>query len=186
MKQGRKGENVPLEFNVLFRQMAARDASYVIMAEAYFPKYHYVTRMAYDYYGRPVPTNYTVFDGYQYTNAFVMALDTTGLKQWDQNFPIRNILTMELRNYVEVLYDGEETLLAYLDQGRIAAQINRGNAVTGPFDYTEVEGAAPGRKRRSIRTSRFATGTIVMSYAVVSRRYAPRMQPWESDGMCFT
>ena len=146
MKQGRKGENVPLEFNVLFRQMAAQDASHVIMAEAYFPKYHYVTRMAYDYYGRPVPTNYTVFDGYQYTNAFVMALDTVGLKQWDQNFPIRNILTMELRNYVALLYDGEETLLAYLDQGRIAAQINRGNTVTGPFDYTEVEGADPGKK----------------------------------------
>lgn len=134
------GEASPsLDFSVLIHDIRPLGDEYLLVAEAYYEKYHYVSRMAYDLYGRPVPSSYTVFDGYQYTNAFIAGFDSTGQKAWDNNLEIRDKLVKELYQFVDVLPEKDQLILAYVDEGQIGSQAIRGGQVTALFSFSPLE-----------------------------------------------
>jgi hypothetical protein len=93
----------------------------------------------YDFYGRPVTTTRTIFEGYRYTDAIVAAFDINGELLWDNSFMIKNILTYNLKERVKVLFDGEEIILLYSSGGKIASKVIRNNEVVEGLDYTEIE-----------------------------------------------
>lgn len=120
--------------------------NYVIIMEAYYPEYHTVTNWVYDYYGHMIPTTTTVFDGYRYNNAFFAGIDSSGKMQWSNSMEINNILTLDLSRKVNVLRDGENLVLSYSAEGKIASKVISGNEIISGLDYTSVELQSSGDK----------------------------------------
>lgn len=144
LRSGKSSDAVnSIDFRIILHDLRVINSQVVMLGEAYYEKYQYVTRMAYDFYGRPVPTSYSVFEGYEYTNAFIAGFDQGGGKLWDNNFEFRDFRKMNRTRRLGVLPDGEEIVIAYMDNGNIASKAIRGTEVVGAFDYYALEGAAP-------------------------------------------
>jgi hypothetical protein len=143
LKKAGKSESNPdkysLDFDLLLHDIIQRDSLYYLVGEAYYEEYHTVTSTYYDYYGRPMPVTYSVFDGYKYFNAFISCFDSNGVKLWDNGMEIFNILTFDLMNRVNVYFNGEETILAYNHEGKIGAKIIEGTDIVEGLDYYPVE-----------------------------------------------
>ncbi len=123
-------------FDMLLHDIVIKDSLFYFMGEAYYEEYHTVTSTYYDYYGRPMPVSYEVFDGYRYFNAFISCFDGNGKKLWDNGMEIFNILTFDLIKRVTIYFNGNETVLAYNREGKIGAKIIDGaNTIEGVQYY---------------------------------------------------
>jgi len=139
-KATKKGtENLSLEYDLLIHDIIVLDSLYYFLAEGYYEEYHTVTNTYYDYYGRPMPMSYSVFDGYRYFNAFISCFDGSGEKIWDNGLEIFNILTMDLRKMVSIYTDNVDIILSYNHEGKVASKIlNKGDVIEG-VEYYPLE-----------------------------------------------
>lgn len=148
-KRDKKGDEITIDYNLLVHNIIRLEDGYLFVAEAYYPEYHTVTRMMYDWYGRPMPSYYNVFDGYRYTSAFVARFDKEGNMLWDNGMELWDILSDKLENRVNIIFDGNETILAFNHNGEIAYKIiARGEDQQG-LDYVPVESKNPRDKMTS-------------------------------------
>lgn len=141
-KAERKDQNpdkYSLDFDLLLHDIIRKDSLNYFITEAYYEEYHTVTSTYYDYYGRPVPVSYTVFDGYKYFNAFISCFSDDGIKVWDNGLEIFNILTFDLVNRVNVYFSGEDIILAYNREGKIGAKIISGPDIIEGVEYYPLE-----------------------------------------------
>ena len=67
--------------------------------------------------GQMVTSCYDVFVGYRYTRALIAGFDKSGELVWDQNFPIGEILTFNLKERVKVMVAEDETLTFLYNSG---------------------------------------------------------------------
>jgi len=118
-----------LNYHFLVHQVIRLDSSYVVVGEAYYPEYHTVTNMTYDYYGRPIPTSYSVFDGYRYTSAFVASFDDQGAMRWSNGMEMTGILTNFLNKKFSCTFDGSDAILVYNSGGLLTLKSIRGAEV---------------------------------------------------------
>ena len=144
MKKNKKNEKLTIDFGVFSHPMMNSDGVFILLSEAYYPKYEYITRTEYDFYGMPYPYSYSVFEGYQYTNAFIAGFDSLGNKVWDNNFEIRNMLVPDLRQRLSLLFDETEVVMVYNNEGMIASQVISGYEEYGEFEFSPVEPLYPG------------------------------------------
>ncbi|MBM3436544.1 MAG: hypothetical protein FJY07_10060, partial [Bacteroidetes bacterium] len=143
-KAERKDQNpdkYSLDFDLLLHDIIRKDSLNYFVSEAYYEEYHTVTSTYYDYYGRPVPVSYTVFDGYKYFNAFISCFSDDGEKMWDNGLEIFNILTFDLVNRVNVFFSGDDIILAYNREGKIGAKIIKGPQIIEGVEYYPLESA---------------------------------------------
>lgn len=141
-KAERKDDNpdkYSLDFDLLLHDIVKKDSLYYFVSEAYYEEYHTVTSTYYDYYGRPVPVSYSVFDGYKYFNAFISCFTKDGIKLWDNGLEIFNILTFDLENRVNIYFAGDEIILAYNREGKIGAKIIKGAQIIEGLEYYPLE-----------------------------------------------
>jgi len=141
-KAERKDQNpdkYSLDFDLLLHEIIRRDSLNYFVSEAYYEEYHTVTSTYYDYYGRPVPVSYTVFDGYKYFNAFISCFADNGEKLWDNGLEIFNILTFDLENRVNVYFNHDDVVLAYNREGKIGAKIINGQQIVEGVEYYPLE-----------------------------------------------
>ncbi len=134
-----KGEEMSFEYSLLLHDIIVRNDQLIFIAEAYYPEYHEVSYNTYDSYGRPITSTYTVFDGYRYTNAIIVCFDNDGKLLWDNSFEMSNILASKLGKRVNVLFDGDDIILTYSNDGEIASKVIRGNEVIENKDYTPIQ-----------------------------------------------
>jgi len=111
----------------------------LLVAEAFYPEYRVISDMSYDYYGRMTPTSRTVFDGYRYTNAFVLCLDENGNIIWNQLFDIWNILTMEIKERVSIMHLKNELVMSYNDDGEINYKIINDTTTVSEIENLKIE-----------------------------------------------
>lgn len=139
-KANKKGaENLSLDYDLLVHDIYQYNGLFYFVAEGYYEEYHTVTNTYYDYYGRPMPMSYSVFDGYRYFNAFITCFDGEGNKEWDNGLEIFNILTFDLKKMVTAYFDSSDIVLAYNRDGKIAAKIiTEGESAEGT-DYYPLE-----------------------------------------------
>jgi len=137
----RKGKNQELtvDYNLLIHNVIPVNDEFVFVAEAYYPEYHTVTRMEYDWYGRPIPSNYSVFDGYRYTSAFIAAFDDEGNLKWDNGLELWDILSGRLEKRVNVIFEGPETVMAYLLNGEIAYKVIKKQQDVENLNYVKID-----------------------------------------------
>ncbi|HNS18696.1 MAG TPA: hypothetical protein PKH94_06165 [Bacteroidales bacterium] len=138
-KRDKKGQDITIDYNLLVHNVIRLEDGYVFVAEAYYPEYHTVTRMMYDWYGRPMPSYYNVFDGYRYTSAFITRFDREGNMLWDNGMELWNILSDKLENRVNVIFDGEETILAFNHEGEITYKVFTATAEQQNLEYVPIE-----------------------------------------------
>lgn len=139
--QGEANENDKensLNLRLLTHELMAINGEYLVMAEAYSPEYHTVSRMSYDYYGRAFPNSYQVFDGFRYSHAFVAAFDTNGKMRWNNGMEMRDIITKYLNRKLNCLIDGEETVLYYNANNKIAFKTIKGSEIIENTTYTTL------------------------------------------------
>jgi len=129
-KQKSKGEEYSLDYTLLLHDIIQYKGNYVILSEAYFPEYRTVTNMYYDYYGRPIPQTYTVFDGYNFISGIAAAFTPDGKLVWDDGIEIRNILTFNLAKYMESFVGGEDLAFFYSAEDKLYYKI-AGSPETG-------------------------------------------------------
>jgi hypothetical protein len=122
-KQKNKGGEYSLDYTLLVHDIIPLDSNYVILSEAYYPEYRTITNMYYDYYGRPIPQTYTVFDGYKYISGIAASFSAEGELIWDNGIELRDILTFNLVKYVGNYVSHDELALFYSNENRINYKI---------------------------------------------------------------
>ncbi len=129
---GGNNKKFSLDYRLLIHPVKYSGGSYLMLSEAYLPEYHTMTQMVYDYYGRAIPSTYSVFDGYRYTNAFLASFDSSGQMQWNNGMEMRDILTTYLNRKLNLYQEKDETYLFYNANAKIAFKtINKSDIVEG-------------------------------------------------------
>jgi hypothetical protein len=118
-----------LNYHMLIHPVLQQDSSFILAGEAYYPEYHTITNMMYDYYGRPIPTSYSVFDGFRYAVAFVASFDSSGTMRWSNGMEMRGILTNLLNKKFSSIFDGKDLVMMYNAEGSLAMKTIMGNEV---------------------------------------------------------
>jgi hypothetical protein len=139
----KKGKDFSINYKLLVHDIVRKNDQYIFAAESYYPEFHTVSYMTYDYYGRPVPQYYSVFDGYRYTSALIAAFDTDGNVLWSNMFDLFKILSRNLKQRVNYFFDEDDIVLSYAAEGKIASKIINGEKVVGKLDYSDIATGMP-------------------------------------------
>jgi hypothetical protein len=137
-KEARGGE-MTYDYSLIVHDIIVRDSNYIMLAELYYPQYRTEVYTSYDAYGQPYTTTYTIFEGYRYSSAIIACFDKDGNLKWDNSFEIWNILTFNLGEKVKVLFDGDDVILAYSNEGKIASKVISGDKVVEGNDFTDIQ-----------------------------------------------
>jgi len=137
-KREKKGKEFSINYKLLVHDIIEKDEQYIFGAEAYFPEYHTVSYMSYDYYGRPVPQYYSVFDGYRYTNALIASFDINGGLVWSNIFDMYKILSFSLKKRVNYFFDQSDIVLSYTEDGQIVSKVINESREVGEVDYANI------------------------------------------------
>jgi len=128
-----------LEHHLVIHNIQQQNGAFLLAGEAFTPDYRTVTTIAYDYYGRPVPRSYSVFDGYRYSHAVVVAFDENGHLLWDNGMEMINIRTFDLSPKLVMYNDDDGLALAYNHDGKIAWKLIREKKTVVNISYANIE-----------------------------------------------
>lgn len=137
-KEQKKGRPQTLYYQFLVHDLKQYGDNFLMLAEAYYPEYHQVSTMAYDFYGRPMPYYYNVFDGYRYFNAFAIGVDREGNMLWSNGMKMWDKQTMELRKSVNAFIDTSSVVMFYNHEGKIISKVVDGYNQLGNVEKTRL------------------------------------------------
>lgn len=103
--------------------------NYIFSVEVYRPSYTTETRMDYDFYGRPYPYTYNVFNGYEFYDIIVASISPDGKMLWNNDFAMKDILKHSLSRNSVVFLDENYVTMAYVNDGNVFSQ-----TIEGPSD----------------------------------------------------
>ena len=139
IRRDRPARENSTDYNLLSHEILVHNNEFVFMAEAYYPEYRIVTTMVYDYYGRPYPSTYSIFEGYRYLTTFIAGFNKQGELIWNNDLELTDKLTQNLRERVTPFIQGDNLMLSYIENDRIAYKIiNKGSNLTN-VTYTKLE-----------------------------------------------
>jgi len=125
-------------FDLYDPQVLKSGNQYIFSAEAYQPYYTTETKMEYDFYGRPVPTTYKVFGGYDFYDVIVVGLSEEGEMIWNNDFTINDLRSYKLERQSIVFSDDEYISVAYVNNGKVILQTTEGPVDVGTAE-TDIE-----------------------------------------------
>ncbi|NJN27921.1 MAG: hypothetical protein HC819_19085 [Cyclobacteriaceae bacterium] len=132
-----KGKKNKFNYRLLVHDVVEHDGRYIMVGEAFYPKYtqaSYYNAYGSNYYGN---TNY--FDGYKYTHAVVFGFDRRGRLVWDNSFEINDVVSYNLDQYVHISGKGDELALVYIYENEIRTKIIEGNEVLEGKTFNELK-----------------------------------------------
>lgn len=129
------GKELVLDYQFLIHDITQYSNNYILVAEGYQPQYHSEFRTVW-VYGRPMEQIYDVFDGWKYTHAAVMCMDSNGKLIWDECFPIQNVLSFTLN---------EKTKIAAFNNNIVIANVNKNE-----INYQVISNDSVARKKSNI------------------------------------
>ena len=88
--------------------------------------------MEYDFYGRPMPRTYSVFEGYQFYDLIIASLSEKGELIWNNDFEIKGLKSFFMKKQVAIFRAGEFLSMAYVNDGNLYAQ-----TIDGPIDISK-------------------------------------------------
>ncbi len=137
-KQHKKGKEQSLTYDFLIHDLVVNGDEFILLADAFYPEYRQISSMSYDFYGRPMPYYYTIFDGYRYFNAFVVGFDKNGNLTWSNGLKIWDIRTFRLARQTAFFADENEMVLFYNHEGKIVSKVIDGHDDIGPVENTKI------------------------------------------------
>jgi hypothetical protein len=84
------------------------------------------------------PSSQLIFDGYQYTHAVVLGIDSDGDLVWDNSFEIMDVKTFTLQQFVKLDPQEDQIALLYLFDNEIRSKVIRDNQVLEGKTYNEL------------------------------------------------
>ena len=117
-----KGKKIKVNYRVIVHELMADKGKYIMLAEAYYPRYNNGYYRYYGSYGSPY-FNDLYFDGYRYTHAVVVCFDERGNLMWDHSFKLDNAKSMELEQLVQVNMQKDNVVLMYSYEGEIKTKV---------------------------------------------------------------
>ncbi|MEP2648342.1 MAG: hypothetical protein ABJO91_12415 [Ekhidna sp.] len=141
-KKRQKGKVKRFNYRLLVHEIIERDGEYIMIAEAYYPRYNYSNS----------GNSYTTFQGdnsnfsrnpfflgYKYTHAVVLGFDPNCNILWDQTFKIEDTQTYSLEENVVVSTSNDRVILMYLEENEIRTKIIEGNTVIEGRTFNPVK-----------------------------------------------
>ncbi|MFT7030144.1 MAG: hypothetical protein ACI83W_000863 [Marinoscillum sp.] len=136
-----KGKQPHFSYRLMVHDIIRRGDEYLMIAEAYYPRYNSVSNLAnngYSSYGMTPG-----FSGYQYTHAILVAFDRNGEILWDNSFEINDIETYSLQEFVAVNVLEDKVVLMYLEENLIRSKVVMGNEVYEGKTFNPVKLSNP-------------------------------------------
>lgn len=165
------------EHHLVVHRVLADNGTYIISGEAFTPDFRTVTTVAYDYYGRPVPRSYSVFDGYRYSHALVVAFNNKGHLLWDNGMEMINIRTFDLNPKLVLYKDTDGLAMAYSHEGKIAWKLIRENTTVINTSYANIETSFSKDRVNSEQSSRlyywYDNFFLATGYQTITNNYLP-------------
>ncbi len=140
-KKKEKGKVKRFNYRLLVHEILERDGEYIMIAEAYYPRYNYSSNgSSYGTFGTPSGFGRNpYFLGYNYTHAVVLGFDQNCNILWDQTFKIEDIQTYSLDENVIVSGSGDQVILMYLEENEIRSKVVSGNEVVEGRTFNPVK-----------------------------------------------
>ncbi|MCF8235751.1 MAG: hypothetical protein K9G67_12300 [Bacteroidales bacterium] len=139
MKNPGNPQEYSLNYRLLLHDIQKKDGEYILLAESYYPDYRTVSYITYDYYGRPFPQTYSVFEGYKYFSGIIAGFDNKGNLLWDNGIKVMGLTTFRLEKKLVGFFSGDDLVLAYNTQGKVASEIFDNGITVGDFEYINLE-----------------------------------------------
>ncbi len=132
-----KGRKSRLNYRFMIHELIPYKDQYVMLGEAFYPRYIYSDRA---FYGSSMMFNYAnvpnsrmqngrIFDGYTYTHAVVIGFSGKGKLLWDNSFEINDVRTYELEQFVKIDEQQDRLAMLYLYNHQIRSKIIQDNKV---------------------------------------------------------
>ncbi len=138
-RQQMQGRVAPMAYTISMHPVKYGPGEFLLGAEAFIPDYRTVTNVIYDYYGRPIPRSYSVFDGYRYSHAVIASVNANGQLLWTNGLEMMNVRSFNLENKVMLAKAENSYVLAFSFDGKIAwKEVGPGLAPTN-IAYTTIE-----------------------------------------------
>lgn len=138
-----KGKVKKFNYRLLVHEILERDDNYILIGEAYYPRYNY-SSSGFGGYGSSnfgSSSNYTnpYFLGYKYTHAVVLGFDRNCNILWDHTFKIEDIQSYSLDENVAVSGKDDKVILMYLEENEIRSKVIDGNKVVEGRTFSPVK-----------------------------------------------
>lgn len=140
LKRDKPGKETYADYNLLSHEIFRHNGEFIFVSEAFYPEYRIITTMVYDYYGRPYPSTYTVFEGFRYLTTFIAGFNEKGELLWNNDLELSDNKTDFLNPRVTAYpYDSTTLMLCYVDEDRLAYKlIEKGQNVSN-VSYSRIE-----------------------------------------------
>ncbi|MBR09258.1 MAG: hypothetical protein CMP48_16445 [Rickettsiales bacterium] len=135
-----KGKKPKFSYRLLVHDIIQRGDEYLMIAEAYYPRYSsYSSPGSYGSYNNSYTSYNPSFMGYKYTHAIVVAFDRNGNIIWDNSFGVDDIETYSLEEFVAVSQFDDKTVLMYLEENTIRSKVVQGNEIYEGMTFNPVK-----------------------------------------------
>ncbi|MBS4056699.1 MAG: hypothetical protein KGZ82_05235 [Bacteroidales bacterium] len=138
-KQNKDEKRSAVAFQFYNPQLVLKDNELVYAVEAFRPQFRTETRMDYDFYGRPIPYTYTVFDGFAFYGALFAGFNSDGQLTWNNNFEMRDLISFNLEKHLLVHDEQDGLLLAYILNGKIISKMIQKDQDIGQVEQVKIE-----------------------------------------------
>lgn len=127
-----RGKVKKFNYRLQVNKIIERDGEYIMIAEAYYPRYSYAGSATARGFGpgtfNPYGANPNQFRGpnfmgYRYTHAVVVGFDRNCNIIWDHTFKIYDIMNYDLQENVAISTSGDKVVLMYLEENEIRSKI---------------------------------------------------------------
>ncbi|MBD2751562.1 hypothetical protein [Spirosoma validum] len=123
-KKKEEGKDYRFHYRLLVHDLQPTPDGLTLVAEVYYPQYRGNT-LAYGGNMRGSDR----YEGYRYTHAFICGFNKQGQLLWDNCFPIKELLSKDLTEMVQVSQQGDRMVLAYPNDGEITTEVIQGNKI---------------------------------------------------------
>ncbi|NJM24981.1 MAG: hypothetical protein HC859_05205 [Bacteroidia bacterium] len=130
-----KGKKIRFNYRFLVHELIPYNGQYILLGEAFYPRYITVDRTYYggffnpSFVNRGMVQNGRIFDGYFYTHAVVIGFEEDGKLVWDNSFEINDVRTFTLEQFVRLEPQEDRIALFYLFGNEIRSKIIQDNKV---------------------------------------------------------
>jgi hypothetical protein len=134
-----------------FHDLLIREDEMLVFAEPYYPTYHTETRVVF-VNGRATTQTVTVFDGYKFLGAMVMAFDMEGNMKWENGFKISDgplsFSTSRKFDFYETEDQGIKVV--YNNAGSIFSKTIYNDKVDSEVELMKVKAAGNNKKVKNL------------------------------------
>ncbi len=155
-----KGKKTRFNYRFLVHEIVPYNNQYVLLGEAFYPRYITADRAYYSGFFNPSFVNQgalirdgRIFDGYRYTHAVVMGFDLNGKLLWDNSFEINDVRTFTLEQFVKLEVQKDRIALLYLFENELRTKIIKNNEVLEGKTIEPIKAVAEGDIVRKDQTN---------------------------------